>query len=637
MKNESIQASQAFLELRNYLAGRALGISRDSSLMHEIVKCMFCLSAFPDLPVKNTPEKIAQAYRESFKKLIGKDQSVFKKDEQILLDPASLFEVDRVLRTIDFESIDQDPLSDLYQAFVANEVRGREGQFFTPTVAIKWLVEAINPQPGEKIIDPACGAGGFLSYAVKQLKSQGATQKQISESIYGLEKDKYLSDLAKTHIALSAIEAKNIICADSIERKAEDDKVIPFDLDGKFDIVLTNPPFGAKIKIGSDISLPKFDLAYKWSRKRGDNNFIKTDKLAKNPTPQILFLELCLRLLKDGGRLGVVLPESMVANSASGYVVQYLMEKTDIEAVVGMPENLFKTSGSGGTHTKTCLIIAKKKTKKQKIDQIFMAEAKWCGHDSRGSKIPHNDLPQILDHFKSQKKLKPSSLGYIVKTSAISSNILAPRYYEPSSALGLSSLEKTHTLLLIQDLVDSGVLEFSTGIEVGKLAYGTGDVPFVRTSDISNWEIKLDAKHGVSSEIYEASAKKLDVQEGDILMVRDGTYLIGTCGYISKYDVRMVFQSHIFKIRVKDKSVISPHLLLAALSSKPVIAQIQSKRFTQDIIDTLGNRVYELVLPIPKDKVKRRKIEEMVERSISDRIEARELARIAREEIVSTT
>jgi type I restriction enzyme M protein len=262
-----------------------------------------------------------------------------------------------------------------------------------------------------------------------------------------------------------------------------------------------------------------------------------------------------------------------------------------------------------------------------------MAEAKWCGHDSRGTKIPHNDLPQILKNLGNKTNLVDSPLGYRVPTKKILNNVLAPRYYEPSTSLELLALKKTHSLLLIQDLVDSGVLEFATGIEVGKLAYGTGEIPFVRTSDISNWEIKLDAKHGVSEEIYQSSAGKLDVREGDILMVRDGTYLIGTCGYVSKYDEKMVYQSHIYKIRVKKSDILSPYLLLAALSSKPVVAQIQSKRFTQDIIDTLGNRVYELVLPIPKDRVKRERIEKMVEKSVSDRIEARELARIARDEI----
>lgn len=623
----------AFQQLRNYLSGKALGISRDSSLMHEIVKCMFCLSVFPDLPTGKTAESTAKIYREAFRKLLQRNQSVFKSNEELLLDPNSLHEVDSVLRSFNFASEDQDPLSELYQVFVSNEVRGREGQFFTPTAAVRWLIDAIDPKPGEKIIDPACGAGSFLSQAAKHLKSKGASSGSIVASLHGIEKDKYLAELAHTHIALTSIDAGNVICADSIERRTEDGRPIPFSLDGQFDLVLTNPPFGAKIKVGTEESLNRFELAYKWKRKKGDALFTRTDEPAKSPTPQVLFLELCIRLLKEGGRMGLVLPESMISSTASGHVVQFLMERTELEAVVGMPESLFKTSGRGGTHTKTCLVIARRVKKKPRRSTIFMAEAKWCGHDSRGNSIPKNDLPEILKNFRELGTGSSPHLGYKVESDAVSNFVLAPRYYEPTSAQGLASLRETHDLLLVKDLVDTGVLEFSTGVEVGKLAYGTGDIPFVRTSDISNWEIKLDAKHGVSEEIYQATAAKLDVREGDILMVRDGTYLIGTCGYISKYDERIVYQSHIYKIRTRDHKVLSPYLLLAALSSKPVIAQIQSKRYTQDIIDTLGNRVMELVLPIPKDPSKRRKIEAMVERCIHDRIEARELARAAREEI----
>ncbi|TON78636.1 hypothetical protein, partial [Vibrio parahaemolyticus] len=67
----------------------------------------------------------------------------------------------------------------------------------------------------------------------------------------------------------------------------------------------------------------------------------------------------------------------------------------------------------------------------------------------------------------------------------------------------------------LQELHDKGIIEISTGDEVGKLAYGTGNIPFVRTSDISNWEVKLDPKHGVSEEIFQKYAKRQDVQEGD--------------------------------------------------------------------------------------------------------------------------
>ena len=113
-------------------------------------------------------------------------------------------------------------------------------------------------------------------------------------------------------------------------------------------------------------------------------------------------------------------------------------------------------------------------------------------------------------------------------------------------------------------------------------------------------------------------------------MVKDGTYLIGTCAFVSKYDEKIVYQSHLYKIRVIDKNYISPFLILAALSSKLVIEQIQAKRFTQDIIDSLGKGIFELVLPIPKDREEIEYVNNIVKTSINDRIESRELARRAK-------
>jgi type I restriction enzyme M protein len=183
-------------------------------------------------------------------------------------------------------------------------------------------------------------------------------------------------------------------------------------------------------------------------------------------------------------------------------------------------------------------------------------------------------------------------------------------------------------------MIDSGLIEIKTGDEVGKLAYGTGNIPFIRTTDISTWEIKIDPKHSISEEIYQTLAAKQDVQENDILMVKDGSYLIGTCGFITKYDTRIVFQSHLYKLRVTDISRLSPYLLLAALSSDPVRQQIKAKCFTQDIIDSLGDRIYELILPMPKDKSILDRVTQTVKKSIEDRIEARELARKACLELV---
>ena len=171
----------------------------------------------------------------------------------------------------------------------------------------------------------------------------------------------------------------------------------------------------------------------------------------------------------------------------------------------------------------------------------------------------------------------------------------------------------------------------STGDELGKLAYGTGNIPFIRTSDISNWELKSDPKHGVSRQIFESYQKKQGVQVGDILMVRDGTYLIGTCAIISEHDKEIVYQSHLYKIRVgKNDLGLNPYLLLAILSSPVVLRQIKAKQFTMDIIDSLGDRLYELILPIPKSNQTREEVTDLVKRSVEKRFEARTLARQAK-------
>ena len=300
-----------------------------------------------------------------------------------------------------------------------------------------------------------------------------------------------------------------------------------------------------------------------------------------------------------------------------------------------MPENLFKTSGKGGTHTKVCLLLLEKKKKDRNratSPSIFMAEAQWCGNDSRGHSIKRDDLPEIGSRymeFAAERLEGHSHLGYQIRPEKIIDNVLAPRYYDPEVELTLDKLSVTHDLVSVQQLLDEGVLEITTGHEVGTRAYGGGSVPFVRTSDISNWEIKRDPKHCISDEDFNLLARKQDVRAGDILMVRDGTYLIGTCAFITEYDTRIVFQSHMYKLRVKQAKKISPYLLLAALSSEPVRQQIQAKRFTQDIIDSLGDRITELVIPLPKNAATKKRIANAVEKSILERVASRELARQA--------
>ena len=155
------------------------------------------------------------------------------------------------------------------------------------------------------------------------------------------------------------------------------------------------------------------------------------------------------------------------------------------------------------------------------------------------------------------------------------------------------------------------------------MAYGTGEIPFVRTSDFSNWEIKADAKQGVSEEIYQQYAAKEDVRSGDILIVRDGTYLVGSSCIITESDTKMLYCGGLIKIRVKRHELLNEYLLLGLLNSYIVKRQIRTKQFTRDVIDTLGQRLKEVIIPIPRSTELRDAITSRIRTIVNSRVEGR--------------
>jgi type I restriction enzyme M protein len=142
-KNGGVQSSlftldnkDAFRQIRNYLAGRFVGATRDEILLKEVLKCLFCkvyLKGFgDDLHVPEETETLAERYRHVFAELRSFLPAVFDDEDELLLDPTSLAYVDEVLETMDISGWDRDPFGDAYEAFMGSHARGQEGQFFTP-------------------------------------------------------------------------------------------------------------------------------------------------------------------------------------------------------------------------------------------------------------------------------------------------------------------------------------------------------------------------------------------------------------------------------------------------------------------------------------------------------------------------
>lgn len=644
-----------FRTIRNYLAANAVGITRDEVFAQQIINLIFCKIyderfTKPGDTVKfrsgfgETSSDVRVRIQEIFDHVKGKYSDVIGKSDRILLDDQTLVYAVGELQLYCLIDSERDAIADAFETFIGPSLKGGQGQFFTPRNVVKLLVEMVNPSTDDKVIDPACGSGGFLVEALrgvwKKIEERGARygwpdseiayekQEIAIKNFRGIDKDNFLSKVAKAYMAIIGDGRSGVFCENGLEAPSNWKSITRNHIQpGAFDVVITNPPFGKKLKIDDTAILSSFGLGHKWKLDRSNHLYENTNTLHTGQAPQILFIERCLQLLKAEGRLGIIAPESMFCNPSHRYIVQYIKSVARIRAVISLPEELFQPH----THAKTCaVVIEKKKTDTDEGHEIFMGIAKWCGHDSRGLPIPHDDVPKILEKFiqyQNDGSLQYDHLGFVINEKDITDNIYLPKYYNPEISQKLDTLKSTHDLLMFGDLVKKKILNLATGHEVGKLAYGTGHIPFIRTSEIANWEIKLDPKHGVSGAVYDELKTKQDVRENDILMVRDGTYLVGTCGLVTKYDVKIVYQSHIYKIRSNKPDVLHPLLLLAVLTSPIVKTQIASKRFTQDIIDTLGVRINKLILPIPKDEGTKNRIIENVRSVIEYKNMAREIAK----------
>lgn len=234
-------------------------------------------------------------------------------------------------------------------------------------------------------------------------------QKIAIKNFRGIDKDNFLSKVAKAYLAILGDGRGGVHCENSLDNFDNWSSKTKEDIQqGTFDIIATNPPFGKKLSIDTTEILGLYDLGHKWSQD-DEGQFIKGDLVDKQP-PQILFIERCFQMLRNGGRMGIVLLESIFGMPKYQYVVNYIRSKAKILAVVTLPEDLFQPH----THAKCCVLICQKyesgKDRETCGDyEIFMSDVKWCGHDSRGNvtykysengeKIILDEIPLVADKY----------------------------------------------------------------------------------------------------------------------------------------------------------------------------------------------------------------------------------------------
>ena len=616
-----------FREVRDYFAGNVTGITRDEKIAQNIMRLLFCkifdektknieeLVDFSNRP-NETLDEFSKRIHSLFANVKEKYSDIFETDEEIEILPSDLSFIVKKMEEFYLIDANRDIIADAFEELIGTAFRGGEGQFFTPRNVVQMMIDVLQPQNGEKIIDPACGSGGFLAHILQNLLPNGN-----NHYIAGIDKDLFLSKLAKIYLTLLGENEYHIFCENSLELPKKWNKTTSnFVKLGTFDLILTNPPFGAKIPvIGNDL-LRQYELGHVWARQK-EEWFLTTQLRDKQP-PQILFIERIIQLLKDGGRAGIVLPEGVFGNPSDRYIWEYIKKYASVIGVVSLSQETFQPS----THTKTSVVFLEKKLQSRK--DVFFAIAKSIGHnkngketykmnpkgqyilDQNGKQIIDDETPDIAKTFnqflQNNQLSEESHLGFIVPENEITENIYIPESYKPEVKEKINKIRnsKDYELIKFGDLVEQGIIQIKRGNEIGSQYYGTGDIPFIRTTDIVNWEIKMDTVKSVAEEVYHKYKRQQDIQENDILFVNDGTFLIGRCSMITKNDVKAIIQSHLRKIRVIKTNELNPFYLFYLLNTKIVQQQVDMKTFTQATLSTLGNRIMELYLPFHRKKSK---------------------------------
>lgn len=367
-----------------------------------------------------------------FERVKKKHGKIFDANDEIKLSPRSLAYIVSEIQKYSLLNTNIDIKGKAYEEIVGANLRGDRGEFFTPRNVMKMVVEMINPAIDEKVLDSSCGTGGFLvtamTHVIMKLEKEFADsigickgdwdgdtvrvfQDKIAEmaasNYFGFDINPDLVKATKMNMVMNNDGSGNILQTNSLlpphewsdefrSKLAEALRIDKAELRnhktiGCFDVIVTNPPFGSKIPVKDKNVLEQYELAHIWTNDKKTGVWTKTQKLQSSVPPEILFIERCTQLLVPGGRMGIVLPDSILGSPGLGYIREWLIKNHRIIASIDLHADTFQPRNG----TQTSVLFLQKKTQEQKDTEekngvmadynIFMAMVEKIGHDKRGN------------------------------------------------------------------------------------------------------------------------------------------------------------------------------------------------------------------------------------------------------------
>lgn len=383
-------------------------------------------NAYNNMKSKDAPE-FYQFLFEKTKEDFAKDH-LFDENETIKIRENSFEQIVKELQVYNLSTTSDDVKGIAFEQFLGRTFRGELGQFFTPRTIVDFMVSVLDPQEGEYVCDPCCGSGGFLirafEYVREHIENEVEVRKEdVKKSLFtddysklpkkeqekndqkvidAFSKMNYELDINNPMGRLRSLSFDCIYGTDANPRMARTAKMnmimhgdghggvhhhdgllnVNGIWEGRFDVILTNPPFGARIdkelKITEADRFTDIEKIKAYEKRYGKENYDNALKQVNDHINQpildlfqigkfsglteVLFIERCLNLLKPGGRMGIVLPEGVLNNTNLQKVRDFVESKAKILLIVSIPQDVFMAAGAT---VKPSLLFFKKFTENE--------------------------------------------------------------------------------------------------------------------------------------------------------------------------------------------------------------------------------------------------------------------------------
>jgi type I restriction enzyme M protein len=511
--------------------------------------------ALPNEDIASTAERIRALDSQGTR--IGLTLSELSTDALVpaigLLQPYSLLETDSFT------------LRNSFARLISGYLKGTLGQYVTPSSIVDFMVQMVAPTIGERIIDPACGTGGFLMSIVDYwLASNGGLARNISgNQVVGIDIDPLIAQIAWLNFRLIDDSGQRIYTIDSLDQVQLDK--IGFKT-GTFDVAIFNPPLGAKI--GDEKILDQYEFLSR-----------------ATATSEALFIVQGLRLLRDGGRLAMIVPEGILSTGRYLAIRKWLLQNAAVDAIVSLPMQAMQPA----TGIKTSIIFA---TKASEQRAIFLAEAREIGHDRQGRLTAENDLTQIIEDFRAFKNGE-TELGnsWIIHPTAEFSDRMDVTFHD----LKHSELTRFFESLSIPVLRLEEVAAISRGRLPRSRPRSDSGFPVVSATQIRGAILDLTDAQFISEEAA-LERDLVDVSEGDLLMpaIRSGN----APAIVERSDLTVALDQTILLIR-PTAGVLLSRFLQFLFTTKLIQSQLDQLSTGAVIQRVYPRQLIELRVPVP--------------------------------------